>query len=174
MKVEQFLIGICILISSCEHPTKIKHESVQKFKNKNDKVPQEPCEFVSWGRLPVITHGYSGEEHELVIVETYIKNTHFDSIIDRFELKNDREIRDFQREARNFLLPNEIGSNVDLKIRIGTDTYLITEVTTGWIARYGNDFLFYECDILNFKMNGENQGGNIKLKNPKFKYPWDY
>lgn len=158
------------MLSSCDQSNVDNSKLKQKKKNTNHELPNEPCNIVSWSNLPVITHGYSKTEHEEVLVETYIKNSNFDSIIKRFELKNNAEIRDTERQERSFSLPSEITSNVDIKIKIGKDKYLITEVKTGWIPRYGNEFLGYMCEIGNFRINGVTSGGNIILTNPTFIY----
>lgn len=156
-------------LSSCDQSHVDNSKPKEKYKNRE--LPKEPCDVVSWGNLPVITHGYLKTEQEEVLVETYIKNSNFDTIIKRFELKNNRQISDIEKQERSFSLPSEITSNVDIKIIIGNENYLITDVKTGWVPRYGNEFLGYMCEIGNFRINGQTNGGNIILTNPTFKYP---
>lgn len=170
MKIFQLFILIFLTLCSCDQ-SNFDHSKSRVKKEKKHELPNEPCDNVSWGNLPVITHGYLEPEHEEILVETYIKNSNFDTIIKRYELKNDNEISDVKRQERSFNLPSEITSNVDIKIIIGNEKYLITEVNTGWIPRYGNDFLGYMCEIRNFRINGNSSGGNIIITNPTFKYP---
>jgi hypothetical protein len=173
MKIFQFLILACVLLSSCQQSKDDNSKPDERKNNNIYDIPDKPCESVSWGTKPVITQGYSEPDHEKVIVETYVKNSNFDSIIRTFNLRNDAKIRDTQRQERSFSLPSEINSAVDIKIIIGRDEFLITEVKTGWVPRYGHEFIGYDCAIQNFLTNGEKDGGNIHLKNPSFKYPWE-
>ena len=174
MKIFQLLILVSTVFIACNQSRSEKSNKNEPDEKFNDQsVPVEPCDIVSWGYLPVITHGFSKPEHQEVVVETYIKNSNFDSIIKRYNLKNDSQIRDSLRQERSFSLPSEVNSAVDLKIIIGKIVYLITELKTGWTARYGNEFIGYECIIQNYLINGLKEGGNIHLKNPSFKYPWE-
>jgi hypothetical protein len=162
---------IFVTLNSCEQSQVDSTKLIHKKNINNQEEPKEPCDVVSWGNLPVITHGYIKPEHEDILVETYIKNSNFNTIIKRFELKNNAKISDINRQQRSFSLPSEITSKVDIKIIIGNEKYLITEVKTGWVPRFGNEFIGYECAIGNFRINGDISGGNIILSNPTFKYP---
>ena len=134
--------------------------------------PTEPCKNVSWASFPVITHGYKGDEFDTVIVKTYIKNSHFDSLVSAFIILNNRKIEDKEGQTKSFSMPKEVTSNFDLWIEIGKrDHYKITEVQTDWIPRMCQSFCGYECTITTFLVNGQREGGNISLKNPDFEYP---
>jgi hypothetical protein len=167
-----FLIIIC---NSCSNDSKIKNELENDGQVSEHVQPSEPCELVSWSTSSVNTQGYNDKNYDIVIVETYKKNSRFDSLIKRYEIKNDGEIYDSTRMQKSFNLPKEIYSNVDFKIIFDkTDEYKITKVNTGWTPRMGNNkFVGYQCRIQNFEVNGKKVGGNISLKNPKFNYPWD-
>lgn len=157
-----------LFVSSCEQTNEIEKNP----KIKNRQKPSEPCEEVSWCSTPIITHGYSVPEQK-IIIESYVKNSNFDSLVKKYELVDNNGIRDKERQERSFSLPQELNSNVDLKIIIDKDEFFITEVKTAWIPRVGQKFLGYSCSISSFKTNGTPDQGNINLKNPRFKYPWE-
>lgn len=159
---------------SCSNDVKIKDEQTNHSPVERKLEPNEPCEDVSWASRPVITQGYHDSIFDIVIVETYKKNARFDSLIKRYEIKNDGQINDSIRMSKSFNLPDEIHSNVDLKIIFNKkEEFKITHVNTGWTPRMGNDeFLGYECEIQHFEVNGEKMGGNIRIKHPDFKYQW--
>ncbi len=167
MKNYLFLLGAAFL-TSCN-----VHEE-HKPKPKIETPPTEPCENVSWASFPIITHGYTAEKFDTVIIMTYIKNSNFDSLVSTFTLMNTGEIYDKEGKAKSFSLPKEITSNFDMLIIIGKeDSYKITEVKTDWVPRMCQSFCGYECTITNFLVNGHGEGGNIILKNPDFEFPYE-
>lgn len=166
MKTLLILFPCLLIVNSCTQDQK-QNQKPDQQKVHNEK-PSVPCEDVSWANLPVITHGYDLPEYENVVVETYVKNSHFDSLIQRYELKNNNEIEDNKRRQRSFNLPEAITSSVDFKISIGHETYRITDVKTEWTPKVGQHFLGYFCEIVTFQLNGEVNRGNIILSHPTY------
>lgn len=166
MKTFPIFFSILLIFISCEQ--RVEQDSDPDQQKVHNEKPSAPCEDVSWANLPVITHGYDLPEHENVVVEAYVKNGRFDSLIQRYELKNTNEIEDDKRRQRSFNLPDEITSSVDFKISIGHETYRITDVKTEWTPKVGQHFLGYFCEIGTFQLNGEVNGRNIILSHPSY------
>jgi len=134
--------------------------------------PSEPCKNVSWRSFPTSTDGYQSHRFDTITIQTYVKNSHFDSLIKTFKVLNTNHYQDNPKYRRGFSFPDEVTSEFDLLIIIGKkDRYKITEVTTKWIPRMCQSFCGYDCTITTFLLNGQSEGGNISLKNPYFEYP---
>jgi hypothetical protein len=168
MKNYLFLLLTCwLFFVSCEmhNPPTARVKPSSKIPD----PPTEPCENVSWSTFPASTEGYQSHRFDTIIIQTYVKNTHFDSLIKTFKVLNSIHYRDAPKYRRGFSFPDEITSEFDLLIVIGKkDRYEITEVKTEWIPRYCQSFCGYDCTITTFLVNGQRDGGNISLKNPDF------
>jgi hypothetical protein len=108
-----------------------------------------------------------------VIIQTYRKNSTFDSLVASYKVEL-RSIVDTQRQERSLYFPKEITTNSDLKIIFNDSLeYRITDFKTDWVPRWCNDFCGYECTITTFKMNGilDDRMSNMLIKEPSFKYP---
>nr|WP_294860778.1 hypothetical protein [uncultured Fluviicola sp.] len=170
MKNYLFIFLICgLFFVSCKgHP----HTPRVKPSFQVPGPPAEPCENVSWSAFPANTDGYQSHRFDTITVQTYVKNSHFDSLIKTFKVLNTSHYRDDPKYRRGFSFPDEITSEFDLLITIEKkDHYKITEVKTKWIPRYCQSFCGYECTITTFLVNGQREGGNLSLKNPDFKFP---
>ncbi len=166
MKVASLLFFMVLICGACEPSSERERETI--FRADANEKPSEPCDAVSWGNIPVITNGYHLPEHENVVVETYVKNGRFDTLIQRYNILNNSQIDRSSKNQRFFNLPVDITSAVDLKIRIGQETYCITDVKTDWEPSIGHNRLGYSCEIGTFQLNGETTGGNITLINPEY------
>jgi hypothetical protein len=136
--------------------------------------PTEKCENISLDNLPVITHGFYSDTYDSVIVETFVKNSKFDTLLKKYVLKLS-SIRDKERVERDFSLPKEITTGTDIKISLNDSLiYKITEIQTAWVPRWCQSFCGYECTMTSFKINDsiDNDGGNIFIEEPNIKYPW--
>lgn len=137
--------------------------------------PVEPCTNIELFSLPLITHGFIGKEYDTVVIQTYRKNEMFDSLVRSYRVEL-RSVRDTQRQERSLNFPREITTSSDLKIIFNDSLeYRITDIKTDWVPRWCNDFCGYECTITSFKINDSLDAdlGNIFIKEPSFKYPWD-
>lgn len=146
-------------------------ETKSTEKPQSHKAPTERCENVSWGQFPAITHGFHTKEFDTVTIETYIKNTNFDSLVSSFKVLNDAKSYGNDAYQKGFSFPKEVTSAFDLFISIGKEKYRITDVKTDWVPRMCQSFCGYDCTITNFEVNGQRSGGNIILRNPHFESP---
>lgn len=157
------LLSIALLSSCHENP------------NRDNIPPTEPCTNLSWSTSSVGTHGYVAEKFDTVIIQTYVKNSHFDSLVATFKVLNNGEINDKQRQSKSFSLPEEITTDFDLLIVMGKrDSFEITKVKTGWVPRMCQSFCGYSCTITTLLINGEREGWRIFLRNPNFEYHHEY
>lgn len=157
------LILLNFSLINCEQ-TKLTKEKKQITK------PAEPCKNVNWESDQVIIEGYHKEQTRTIRIETYVKNSNFDSLLKTYKIQIESIIADTIHSQRSFNLPEELNSGVDFKIIFNTSqTLRITGVKTDWVLRYGNgSALGYRCEIVSFLVNGKPSSGTILLKNPPF------
>jgi hypothetical protein len=167
MKILFILIPLFLFQSCSQESNEEGGERKAKKLVKLEK-PIAPCEFVSWYSKPVIIKGYSEKVIELAIVETYIKNSNFDSVIKRYVIKIGSKVSDTDNLEKSFNLPKEVNSSFDFKIIFNNSQVLkITNVKTNWILRYFNGSAKgFLCEIVSFDLNGQPSEGNILLKKP--------
>lgn len=137
--------------------------------------PTEKCENISIDNLPVITYGFYPDSYDSVIIESFVKNSKFDSLLNRFTIKLS-SVSDKERVERDFSLPKQITTVSDIKMTFNhTLVYKITEIKTAWVPRWCQSFCGYECTMSSFKLNDslDNDGGNIFIEEPNFKYRWE-
>lgn len=161
MIIKQIIISTILLLScSCS--------------NDISSMPTEKCENIPIDCLPIITHGFHTDVYDSVIVETFVKNSNFDTLLNSYVLKLSN-IRDIQRIDRQISLPKEITTGMDFKIAFNPNlVYKITEIQTSWVPRWCHDFCGYQCTMTSFKINDSLYGtGNIFIQEPNFKYPWE-
>lgn len=109
-----------------------------------------------------------------VVIQTYIKNSNFDTIIKEYKIIIG-DVEDKLRQERDIVLPESITTNTDLRI-IFNDTlkYDVTEMKTKWEGRYAQSFVGYQCTLVSYKLNGEENGeGNIYIDEPRFNLYWE-
>ncbi len=137
--------------------------------------PTEKCENISIDNLPVITHGFYPDTYDSVVVETFLKNSNFDSLLKRYKIKL-TSVMDKERVQRDFALPKDITTATDIRFTFNDSLeYKITDIQKGWVPRWCQSFCGYECTMTSFKINDslDNDGGNIFIEEPNFKYPWE-
>ena len=97
--------------------------------------PKEKCENISIDNLPVITHGFYPNTYDSVVVETFLKNSNFDTLLNRYKIKL-TFVMDKERVQRDFTLPKEITTATDIRLIF-------------------NDSLEYKIDIEKIKLKGK-------------------
>ena len=139
------------------------------------KIPSPPTEkcvasLFSW---PVVTYGFSPETYDSVTVQSFVKNSKFDSLLGTYVVLLEK-IRDNEGKERDFNLPKPITNETDLKL-IFNDTlvYKITELKMEWVPRWGESFIGYGPQLTSYRLNDSlnTNGGNIFIQEPNFSYP---
>jgi hypothetical protein len=122
--------------------------------------PKEACENIAL-KNSITTSGFPIDIYDSVIVQTYVKNSKFDTTISEYTVP----LRD------QLDLPETVTTGFDLKIIIYDSLeFKITEMKTAWDPKYCQDFCGYTCDLVSSRLNGilEKDGRNICIKKPTF------
>lgn len=135
------------------------------------RYPSEPCENIDLSNLPIIMRGFAPENYNSVSIETYRKNSKFDSLISVFYLNIDKPNK-MRKNERMLRLPAEITTGYDWNIVFNDSlSYKLTEMTTEWEPRWCESFCGYACTLNSYKLDGEldDRASNIHLEAPAYK-----
>jgi len=166
--MKQFLtiIWMLTLMLSCRR-------SENKDINEEFPKPTEKCKNISFDdQRPIKTYGFNPENYESVKVESFVKNSRFDTLIHSYKIKLS-PISSDTRKVRYLTISKETTTDVDIQITFNdTLKYKITDIQTEWVPIRCEALCGYTCRIVSYKVNDEEfWHWNIIIIAPNFTRP---
>ena len=149
--MKQFLTIICMLtlMLSCRR-------SENKDKNEEISKPTEKCENLSFDDQRIETYGFNPENYDTVKVESFVKNSRFDTLIHSYKIKLFPLSSEDTCKARDLTLLKKTTTNADIQLTFNdTLKYKITDIQTEWVPQMCEALCGYTCRIVSFKVNDE-------------------
>lgn len=130
--------------------------SEDKDNNEEFSKPTEKCENISFdNQRPIITYGFDPENYDSVIVQSFVKNSRFETLIHSYKIQLSTISSDTCK-VRFLTLLKETTTNADIQLTFNdTLKYKITDIQTEWVPLMCEALCGYTCRIVSFKVNDE-------------------